>query len=66
MPKLKTNKTAAKRFKITKSGKILHRHARTSHLRSKQSAATKRRKSGTTTIASSNMKKVRKMIGGRK
>jgi len=63
MPKLKTRKTAAKRFKVTKSGKLLHRKSRTSHLRAKQSSAKKRRKSGTTTIAKANAKTVRKMIG---
>jgi large subunit ribosomal protein L35 len=33
MPKVKTNKTAAKRFKISGTGKILHGHARMNHLK---------------------------------
>ncbi len=37
MPKLKTHKATAKRFKVTKSGKIMHRKAGTSHLRRKKS-----------------------------
>jgi len=63
MPKLKTKKTAEKRFKKTGTGKILHRHARTSHLRSKQSASRKRRKSGRTGLSESNRSRVKKMIG---
>jgi large subunit ribosomal protein L35 len=63
MPKLKTKKTAKKRFKETGSGKIMRRHARTSHLKSKQSAAKKRRKSRSAKVAKSNSGKVRKMIG---
>jgi large subunit ribosomal protein L35 len=32
MPKCKTNKTAAKRFKITGTGKMMFEHARLNHL----------------------------------
>ena len=32
MPKMKTNKTAAKRFKITATGKLMRRHTRRGHL----------------------------------
>lgn len=32
MPKVKTNKTAAKRFKITGSGKLLYERSRLNHL----------------------------------
>jgi large subunit ribosomal protein L35 len=32
MPKIKTRKTAAKRFKITGTGKLLRRHTRRGHL----------------------------------
>lgn len=33
MPKVKTNKTAAKRFKISGTGKLMHGHARMNHLK---------------------------------
>ena len=36
LPKLKTHKATAKRFKMTKSGKILRRKAGRSHLRRKK------------------------------
>jgi large subunit ribosomal protein L35 len=32
MPKMKTRKTAAKRFKISGTGKLLRRHTRRGHL----------------------------------
>jgi large subunit ribosomal protein L35 len=40
--KLKTYKAAAKRFKITKTGKIMRTKGGKSHLRRKKSARTKR------------------------
>jgi large subunit ribosomal protein L35 len=40
--KLKTYKAAAKRFKVTKSGKIMRTKGGKSHLRRKKSEATKR------------------------
>lgn len=42
MPKIKTNSSAKKRFKITKSGKIKCYHANKSHLLTKKSAKRKR------------------------
>lgn len=43
MPKLKTKKSAAKRFKITGTGKILHHGAGGGHILSKKSSKRKRR-----------------------
>jgi len=37
MPKRKTNKSAAKRFKITKTGKVLKRAAGQGHFNSRES-----------------------------
>ncbi len=42
MPKKKTNKAAAKRFKITGSGKIVHAKAGSGHLLSSKSRKRKR------------------------
>ena len=44
MPKLKTKKTALKRVKITKSGKILRKQVRTGHLKRKWSTNKHHRK----------------------
>ena len=33
MPKVKTRKTAAKRFKVTGTGKLMYEHSRMNHLK---------------------------------
>ena len=43
MPKLKTRKAAAKRYKITGNGNFLRRHAFTGHLMMKKSKKQKRK-----------------------
>ena len=43
MPKMRTSKTAAKRFKRTASGKLLHRSVGLNHLLTKKREARKRR-----------------------
>ncbi|MDA1194078.1 MAG: 50S ribosomal protein L35 [Planctomycetota bacterium] len=44
MPKLKTRKSVAKRFKVTKTGKVLpYGSANTSHIMSKKGAKRRRR-----------------------
>jgi len=42
MPKMKTSKAAAKRFKVTKSGKIKRKKAYASHIMTKKSAKRRR------------------------
>ncbi len=37
MPKIKTKRAAAKRFRVTKTGKVVRRHAFTSHILTKKS-----------------------------
>jgi len=62
MPKMKTNRGAAKRFKATGSGKIRRRKAFTSHILTKKSTKRKRnlRKSGL--IVEADRKAVRRML----
>ena len=43
MPKLKTHRSAAKRYKVTASGKIMKRQAGIGHLLQHKSASRKRR-----------------------
>lgn len=49
MPKIKTSRSAAKRFKFTKTGKAKHKHAYLRHLLSSKSRGRKRqlRQAGT-------------------
>jgi large subunit ribosomal protein L35 len=51
MAKLKTNRSAAKRFKVTKTGKVKHKRANLRHLLSAKSRGRKRhlRKAGVLT-----------------
>ena len=62
MPKMKTNRGAAKRFKKTGSGKIKRNKAFTSHILTKKSTKRKRslRKSGL--VDSTNAKAIRKIL----
>lgn len=62
MPKLKTRKGAAKRFQVTKTGKIKRGKAGTSHILTKKSPERKRklRKSGL--IDKSDKKVIKKLI----
>lgn len=62
MPKLKTNRGAAKRFKKTGSGKIKRRRSNSSHLLTKKSTKRKRRLRSSTLIDKADLKKVRKLI----
>lgn len=63
MPKMKTDKGAAKRFKITGSGKIMRRKAFRSHLLEKKSSVRTRRLARETEVTGGDAKAVRKMLG---
>ena len=60
--KTKTHKGAAKRFKITKSGKIKHYNAGHTHLMSNKNAKRRRRLRKPTTISNTQAKTIRRMI----
>jgi large subunit ribosomal protein L35 len=65
LPKAKTRKSAAKRFKITGSGKILHRRAGRSHLLAKKSSARKRRLALEAEVKTAGERKaIRRLIPG--
>jgi large subunit ribosomal protein L35 len=63
MPKMKTDRGAAKRFKITGSGKIRRRRAFRSHLLEKKSSARTRRLGREADLASSDVKAVKRLLG---
>jgi len=62
MPKMKTNRGAAKRFKISASGKILRAKAFTSHILTKKSTKRKRNLRKGTEVDATNVKTIRKLI----
>jgi large subunit ribosomal protein L35 len=64
MPKQKTNRSAAKRFKKTGTGKIKRRKAFTSHILTKKSPKRKRKLRKPTLVSSADFKRVKRLLGG--
>ena len=62
MPKMKTHKGAAKRFKKTANGHVKRGHAFHSHILTKKSQKRKRNLRGTTTLAKADEKRVKRLI----
>ena len=62
MPKLKSNSGAKKRFSITKNGKIKRSNAYLSHLLENKSSKRKRKLRKSSTVSSSEVKRVKKLI----
>jgi large subunit ribosomal protein L35 len=63
MPKMKTHRGAAKRFKVTGSGKITRRKANLNHILEKKSPKRKRRLSRDTTLTGGDRDHVRRQLG---
>jgi large subunit ribosomal protein L35 len=66
MPKMKTHKATAKRFKITGSGKLRRLKGRRSHLRRKKSKRVRRSFDKDLPVATVDRKRVRRLLGLRK
>lgn len=62
MPKMKTHKSGAKRYKVTANGKVLKRHAGIGHLLANKSSSRKRRNSGTEQVSDTHLKLVLKEL----
>ncbi|MDI6817168.1 MAG: 50S ribosomal protein L35 [Actinomycetota bacterium] len=63
MPKMKTHRGAAKRFKVTGSGKLVHKHAFKSHILSKKSTKRKRQLRKDGVVGSANEKNLKMILG---
>lgn len=64
MPKAKTRKAAAKRFRVTGSGKIVRRHAKMRHLLECKNSKRRRGLKREAVISHSDMGRVRSMLPG--
>lgn len=64
MPKMKTHKGAARRFRVSGSGKLLRMKRHSSHLRRKKPRSITRTYSDTVTANASSRKKVLKLVPG--
>ncbi len=62
MPKIKTCKTAAKRFRKTGSGKLVRNKAFKSHILEKKTRKRKRNLKGTTIVDATNAKSLKKLL----
>lgn len=62
MPKMKTNKSAQKRFKVTGSGKLMRTKGHKSHLRRRKSARVSRAFDRMFPVAPADRKRVRRAL----
>lgn len=63
MPKMKTNRAAKKRFRVTGSGKIVHRKAWGSHLFKSKSKQRQLRLKGNNVVSKADHNRVERLIG---
>jgi large subunit ribosomal protein L35 len=64
MPKLKSNRGARKRFRVTGGGKFVRNHAFMSHILTKKTTKRKRNLRKATVISPANRIKVRRLLFG--
>ena len=62
MPKVKTKKSASKRFKTTGTGKIVHNRAGSNHFKTRKSSKRNRRLRKDTCMSSAMTSRTKKMI----
>jgi large subunit ribosomal protein L35 len=62
MPKLKTHKGAAKRFRLTATGKIKRGHSHARHILTKKTNKRKRRLDIDVLVADADLDRVRRML----
>ena len=63
MPKMKTHRGAAKRFRTTGTGKIMRRRANLNHILEKKSPRRKRRLTGPAKVAGADQDRIRRQLG---
>jgi large subunit ribosomal protein L35 len=63
MPKLKTNRGARKRFRVTGTGKLRRSHAGRNHILTKKTTKRKRGLRSRGLVDASDSRRVRRMIG---
>ena len=62
MPKMKTNSSAKKRFKVTATGKIKRKHAYKRHILTKKTTKQKRRLRNSGLVHEADMNNVKAML----
>jgi large subunit ribosomal protein L35 len=64
MPKQKTHRATAKRFRVTRQGKVLRRKATGNHMLTKKSGSRRRRVEGMAEVTANKEKKTIKRLLG--
>ncbi|MEW6521100.1 MAG: 50S ribosomal protein L35 [Desulfurivibrio sp.] len=62
MPKMKTNRGAAKRFKMSGTGKVIRSKAFTSHILTKKTTKRKRNLRKSAVVDSANLKGIKRIL----
>ncbi|MDY7002270.1 MAG: 50S ribosomal protein L35 [Thermodesulfobacteriota bacterium] len=62
MPKMKTNRSAAKRFKVTGTGRVRRRRQALRHILTKKNSKRKRRLGQDADVDGANLKAVKRMV----
>ena len=62
MPKIKTRKSAAKRYKVTSTGKVKYKKQGLRHILTKKSSKRKRKLRHLDTLNSTEQKRVKKLL----
>jgi large subunit ribosomal protein L35 len=63
MPKMKTHSATAKRFRVTRKGKVLHRKATGNHMLTKKTGSQRRRIEGMAQAQGQEAKNVKRLLG---
>jgi large subunit ribosomal protein L35 len=63
MPKMKSNRGAAKRFRVTGSGKVVHRKAWGSHLFKSKTRSRQIRLKGNNVVSDSEQGRAKRLLG---
>jgi large subunit ribosomal protein L35 len=64
MPKLKSNRAARKRFRVTGGGKFVRGHAYKSHILTKKTTKRKRNLRKSAVVTAANKRQVRRLLFG--
>ena len=64
MPKMKTRRSAKKRFSLTKTGKVRYKKSKTRHILTKKTPKVKRARRAVAIMNETDAKTVRKLLRG--
>ena len=62
MPKMKSNRSAAKRFRLTATGKVRRNHAFARHILTKKTRKRKRRLRHTVIVSAADSPRIKKLL----